>query len=297
MNMAIFEKIGNAIASGVSGTASKAKDLGELQKLNSELSSKKKELNALYAQIGKTYVESTDMEKIGELKNKAHALIAEIDAIGDKINDNKGMKKCEHCGEVIDNASVFCARCGGKQTKIVNKCIKCRKVLAENTAFCPDCGTKQNVNIPQQTVAAPAEAVAEEVEAVVEPAETVAEEVEAVAEEVEEACEATVEEVAEEVAETEAEDVSVDDIEIADADEVVPEFVPAEKPEIEEAVVKDTCTACGAEVEEDSAFCMNCGASLNAQKPSAEPACIFCSECGNKEDVGTRFCSECGTKL
>lgn len=288
--MAIFEKIGNAIASGVSGTASKAKDLGELQKLNSELSTKKKELNALYAQIGKTCVESTDMEKIGELKNKAVALIAEIDALGDKINDNKGMKKCEHCGEIIDNASVFCARCGGKQTKIVNKCIKCRKVLAENTAFCPDCGTKQNVNIPQQTVVAPAEMVAEEVEDVVAPAETVAEAVE-------EACEATVEEVAEEAAETEAEDVSVDDIEIADADEVVPEFVPAEKPEIEEAVVKDTCTACGAEIEEDSAFCMNCGASLNAKKPSAEPAFIFCSECGNKEDVGTKFCSECGTKL
>ena len=94
--MAIFEKIGNAIASGVSGTASKAKDLGELQKLNSELSTKKKELNALYAQIGKTCVESTDMEKIGELKNKAVALIAEIDALGDKINDNKGQTHKEN---------------------------------------------------------------------------------------------------------------------------------------------------------------------------------------------------------
>jgi len=214
--MAFFEKIGGAITSGVGATANKAKDITDQTKLGNEIHSKKKELNGLYAQIGKLYVEGAEATKIDEIKNNALELSNYIDALEEKYNDAKGLKKCEICGEIIDNSSVFCAHCGGKQSVRVNKCVKCRTVLADGVAFCFNCGTKQpdlNAVVEQETV---------------EPATT---DVKA------------------------EENVAVEPV-IMQAEEKV--------------------------VEEDK---------------KAEPEFIFCTNCGKKEEAGTKFCSECGTKL
>lgn len=316
--MAFFEKIGGAITSGVGATANKAKDITDQSKLSSEINSKKKEVKEIYTSIGKLYVEGADEAKLLELKNNALELIKVIDALEEKYNDAKGLKKCEICGEVIDNASVFCAHCGGKQTTRVNKCVKCRTVLADGVAFCFNCGTKQpdlNAVASAPVVEQPAVAPVVE-EPVVE--EAVIEEVaveEAVIEEVavEEPAveEAVIEEVAveePEVSETEIEDIAVEDAVIEPVEDIVPDFVPAEEvvveevEEVAEAVVEEVsatikCASCGAELDDDSAFCTECGTPVNKAKDEPEQSFIFCTNCGNKEDAGTKFCSECGTKL
>lgn len=306
--MAFFEKIGGAITSGVGATANKAKDITDQSKLSSEINSKKKEVKEIYTSIGKLYVEGADEAKLLELKNNALELIKVIDALEEKYNDAKGLKKCELCGEVIDNASVFCAHCGGKQTTRVNKCVKCRTVLADGVAFCFNCGTKQpdlnavaSAPVVEQPAVAPVveepvveEAVIEEV-AVEEPAVE-----EAVIEEV------AVEEP--EVSETEIEDIAVEDAVIEPVEDIVPDFVPAEEvvveevEEVAEAVVEEVsatikCASCGAELDDDSAFCTECGTPVNKVEEKPEQSFIFCTNCGNKEDAGTKFCSECGTKL
>ena len=306
--MAFFEKIGGAITSGVGATANKAKDITDQSKLSSEINSKKKEVKEIYTSIGKLYVEGADEAKLLELKNNALELIKVIDALEEKYNDAKGLKKCEICGEVIDNASVFCAHCGGKQTTRVNKCVKCRTVLADGVAFCFNCGTKQpdlnavaSAPVVEQPAVAPVveepvveEAVIEEV-AVEEPAVE-----EAVIEEV------AVEEP--EVSETEIEDIAVEDAVIEPVEDIVPDFVPAEEvvveevEEVAEAVVEEVsatikCASCGAELDDDSAFCTECGTPVNKVEEKPEQSFIFCTNCGNKEDAGTKFCSECGTKL
>lgn len=322
--MAFFEKIGGAITSGVSSTANKAKDITDQTKLSSEINSKKKELNGVYAQIGKNYVEGWDAASLEQLKNSAIELSKIVDALVDKLNDAKGLKKCECCGETIDNASVFCPHCGGKQTVRVNKCIKCHTVLEDGAVFCYNCGTKQpdlNNIVPAAAETVVAEPVV--VEPVIE--EPVVEE--AVVEEPameEPVVEETVveEPVIEEpiVEETAAEDPIVEEIDVAEpviepAEDVVPDFVPAEEPVVEEVkdvaeaeeikAVEETtemvseaqnamkCPSCGADIDDDAAFCTECGTRIE----KTEPAFVFCSNCGNKEEAGAKFCTECGTKF
>ncbi len=316
--MAFFEKIGGAITSGVGATANKAKDITDQSKLSSEINSKKKELKDIYTNIGKLYVNGADEAQLMELKNNALELTKVIDALEEKYNDAKGLKKCEICGEVIDNASVFCAHCGGKQSTRVNKCVKCRTVLAEGVAFCHHCGTKQpDLNaVPAPAPAQPvvAEPVVEEPiveETVVEEPiveETVIEEV-AVEEPIVE--ETVIEEPAIEepaVEDTGVEDIVVEEAVIEPAEDIVPDFVPAEEVVVEEVedIIEEVkeeadatikCASCGAELDDDSAFCTECGTPVNKVEEKPEQSFIFCTNCGNKEEAGTKFCSECGTKL
>lgn len=258
--MAFFEKIGGAITSGVSATANKTKEISGSTKDSMELSSKKKELNALYGEIGKVFVNEDNDEKLKELKGKAIVVLDEIEALEEKMADAKGMKKCEQCGQLIDNASVFCAFCGGKQENITNKCPKCKTILPEGTLFCVHCGTKQNV-----AEANVAQASAPVVNVVAQPAvQEVA--VEPVIETVQENVQ---EKVVEEVVETVQENVQ--------EETVVEEKVVNEKPIIEEIEVP--------KVE------------IKPMAESSQPKNVFCTNCGHKAEAGVKFCTECGNKL
>lgn len=250
--MAFFEKIGGAITSGVGATANKAKEVTDQTKLGSEINTKKKELKEIYAQIGKLYVENAEADKLCELKTNATELSKYIESLEEKYNDAKGLKKCEICGEIIDNASVFCAHCGGKQTVRVNKCVKCRAVLADGVAFCYNCGTKQPDLNAVITVEEP------KAEKVVEATPVVAPVIETEPE-----AEPVVEPVIEE--EPEIETVIEAEPVIESAENIVPDFVPAEEIEVKEVE----------KPKPEFIFCTNCG-----NKESA--GTNFCSECGTK---------------
>lgn len=238
--MAFFEKIGGAITNGVSATANKTKEFSGATKDNMELSSKKKELNGVYTEIGKLFVNGNDDEKLKELKGKAVLILDEIDSLESKIADGKGMKKCEHCGMLIDNASVFCGHCGGKQENITNKCPKCKTILPEGTLFCVNCGTKQNVT---GSSAVQEEKTEETVQNIVQEVPAV-EEKEAV-------------EVIENVVE-----------EIAEQEEIQPIIEPEKVPETTENTEENQppkpifCTNCGHKEMSGSKFCTECGNKL-----------------------------------
>lgn len=51
---------------------------------------------------------------------------------------------------------------------------------------------------------------------------------------------------------------------------------------------KRTCPQCGNYNPEDTKFCQECGARLDAQK---------CRKCGTILASGTRFCGECGARM
>ena len=61
------------------------------------------------------------------------------------------------------------------------------------------------------------------------------------------------------------------------------------------------CPVCGAVTAGDSAFCMNCGASI-MEKPVIKPVsfdigAVRCKSCGTDNEYGSRFCMNCGTEL
>lgn len=303
--MDFFNKIGKTISNGVSGTASKTKELTEVQKLNSTINQQKNEIESKYAEMGKLYFEKFgENGQIGELNAlsaEIRKILEEIEANKDKINEIKGLKKCESCGEPIDNGSVFCPICGAKQSVVVPRCVKCGSVLEEGAKFCAKCGTRQpdiESPVPAQPVAVPASA-----EPVPQPEPVVPEEVIIKPEPVIEP-EPLIE--SEPVVEPESEIVPEFD---KSEEDVVPDFVPAQEfdaddiapvekinePQATAEVSGKACPNCGSFVPEDSAFCTECGTSLKEEPKSG--GFVFCTNCGNKEEAGTKFCSQCGTKL
>jgi RNA polymerase subunit RPABC4/transcription elongation factor Spt4 len=52
-----------------------------------------------------------------------------------------------------------------------------------------------------------------------------------------------------------------------------------------------TCQKCHATVPVGAKFCPECGAKIEAQKPS------FCTQCGSPLDPGAKFCPNCGAKV
>lgn len=66
------------------------------------------------------------------------------------------------------------------------------------------------------------------------------------------------------------------------------------------------CRKCGAVLEEDQLFCVNCGAKVeNEEEPvqvsspveQFEEEQLICPNCGKVVEEGIRFCTACGTKL
>ena len=54
------------------------------------------------------------------------------------------------------------------------------------------------------------------------------------------------------------------------------------------------CPSCGARLENDCRFCVNCGTPITV---ADQPSQGFCVQCGNKLSVGSSFCEICGTPV
>lgn len=65
--------------------------------------------------------------------------------VGESVNyiyddiKNASKKKCPQCGELNDEDSQFCKKCG---KQLIAKCPKCGKAIDADDIFCKGCGTK-----------------------------------------------------------------------------------------------------------------------------------------------------------
>lgn len=69
---------------------------------------------------------------------------------------------------------------------------------------------------------------------------------------------------------------------------------------IREIKKTSTCSACGAEVNNASAFCPKCGAKVEVavqEVPQAESSASTCPSCNAPMDEGAAFCTGCGAKV
>ncbi|MDY0234984.1 MAG: zinc ribbon domain-containing protein [Gudongella sp.] len=158
--MAFFDKLGD-IAKNL---GDKTGDAIETTKLNSEISSKKREVAQLKQKVGIIYY---DKYKMGEAEDpEALEFFAEIDKLMvelnelqmevDKIKGQNESKpvvptsavegvKCPSCGTINDTEKKFCSECGTKlqqEAPQVRYCGSCGAEVEEGLKFCGECGAK-----------------------------------------------------------------------------------------------------------------------------------------------------------
>ena len=187
--------------------------------------------------------------------------------------NNIGAHICAVCGNVLNENSAFCTKCGtpvsaqpaseiAPASEPVSEnnigthiCVVCGNVLNENSAFCTKCGTPVNAQPIPETVSASEPAPA--VEAV--PTDT---------------------------------PNTTAPAEYYSGYFDAPEPAPASEP-IPENNSTRFCVICGNVLNENSAFCTKCGTPTIAASDNS----ITCPCCNAKLTSGTKFCIKCGTKI
>ena len=159
----IGKKVGDTATNAYNTVADISGKLIEETKMKVSISDKEADIEEIYEEMGKAIYDSF---KAGEDVGKDYAkeckkidkLNDEIAELNKKILFNKGLRKCEKCGEVISTESKFCTECGTKQKpvkikeekKVVKKeevevekvCPECGEVSTPETKFCAKCGHK-----------------------------------------------------------------------------------------------------------------------------------------------------------
>ena len=136
--------------------AGKAKDLAEITKLQLAQKEQERRLEQLYAQLGKCFYESVQMEEGSEFFEMAQSITQlreEIAASKEQQMLLKGGVRCVACGTLMEADAMFCPNCGEARElpkepepmvetepgKMI--CPGCGKQV-EPKAFCAFCGTK-----------------------------------------------------------------------------------------------------------------------------------------------------------
>lgn len=115
--MDFFNKAKEKISKTSSDVAKKAKDLTEIAKLNSQISSNESRIKEAYLEIGKYVYENLKDNAPQEMAEKMTAIDtakAEIERLKAEILKVKGSQKCEQCGNEVDLNVAFCPSCGNK---------------------------------------------------------------------------------------------------------------------------------------------------------------------------------------
>ena len=256
--MAFFEDLEKKITQTGETVVQKTKDSAEILKLEGMIYDEEKKLDLLYKQLGKqcfdTYLQSHD-EKLDYLFNEIQKSIDTAISYSEQVKKLKKIRTCPACGNDVESDSCFCNKCGKRlddpcRTEADAKlCPKCGTPATEGFSFCMNCGA------------------------------------------------------------------SLQEIPAADPiPEVQPEPVVEAEPEVQPAQAK-RCSNCGAEIDDETIFCMNCGMKVGAVPaadpiPEIQPEPVFeaepevqpaqakrCSNCGAEIDDETVFCMNCGMKV
>lgn len=136
--------------------AGKAKDLAEVTKLQLVQKEQERKLEQLYAQMGKRFYESAQMEEGSEFFGMAQSITQLREEIAVSKEQQlliKGGVRCAACGTLMEADAMFCPNCGAqkelpKEPEVVVEaapgkmiCPGCGKQV-DPKAFCAFCGTK-----------------------------------------------------------------------------------------------------------------------------------------------------------
>ena len=158
--MAFFDDLGRKLTSVSQTAVQKTKDVADIAKINSEISELERTVNNLYNQIGKLYVTKHAADCENEFSGMIGSLLEAEKKIADrrqKIQDIKGVIRCEKCGAEIPVGAAFCSACGAsmpKNTEVSNenmeKCPSCGAMVPKGNRFCIVCGKPMQNETAQQ---------------------------------------------------------------------------------------------------------------------------------------------------
>jgi rRNA maturation endonuclease Nob1 len=116
--MSFFKKFTDTVSKGVTSATEKAQQTVEVTRLNSQISSKRKEIDKLFASIGESVYgayEVNDLslaeEKVIPFCNEITAIRSEIAVLDDRIKMIRNEKECV-CGKRLPQDTRFCPSCG-----------------------------------------------------------------------------------------------------------------------------------------------------------------------------------------
>lgn len=116
--MSFFKKISDTVSKGVTTATEKAQQTVEITKLNSQISSKRKEIDKLFALIGESVYESHQASDLtlseAAVKSRCDEITAirdEIALLNDRIKAIRNEKDCV-CGKRLPEDTRFCPSCG-----------------------------------------------------------------------------------------------------------------------------------------------------------------------------------------
>lgn len=143
--MAFFDELSRKLSDAGQNVSQQTKNLGDLARLSSLISDRKKKLSTQCFELGKAYYKAHQHDEnpeFPELVASITALFAEIGQAEDSVRQIKGLKKCPNCGADIPVKSVFCPSCGTQIGTPQRLCPGCGREAAEGTSFCIFCGAR-----------------------------------------------------------------------------------------------------------------------------------------------------------
>ena len=114
--MAFFDDFVQKVNKAAQTVTSKTKDSMEISRLSSAGRGISAELEKLYAQIGRTYVESEGqaVDDLRTLSDHALELASRLDALERQKLQVRNQNRCPNCGSVMTMDMRFCSNCGTK---------------------------------------------------------------------------------------------------------------------------------------------------------------------------------------
>lgn len=302
--MAFWDDLEKKATDATTNVMSRVRGVSDTTRLNSMVTEEERRIKDIYSKIGQTYVALHGQENDAAFVNLLNALKAsqlKIEQYKQEIMDIKGVRRCEKCGAEVQNGAAFCMSCGTPLPKIQPQpirsgkiCKKCGASLAPTARFCTNCGTpyeeEASGNPSGNSVGSAMGSSFGSTMGSSKPAEQ-------------------------------------SNYEPQKREESDSYQEPVQKEEQLqkqcENPAKKVCQACGAELGENTRFCIVCGAPAeqepnNAEQPKDitvtvspvtlskpetqavqnEPARTkFCTGCGAPLEEDSLFCTECGKKV
>lgn len=116
--MSFFKKFTDTVSKGVTSATEKAQQTVEITRLNSQISSKRKEIDKLFAKIGESVYEAFEEKDLSLAEAKVipgceqiSAIYEEIAEIDGRIKAIRNEKECV-CGKRLPSDTRFCPSCG-----------------------------------------------------------------------------------------------------------------------------------------------------------------------------------------